>query len=108
MNSLPTGGLIRDLLPERLQAEGFDCLTRNASGRELSGLLGTTLSRVIQDFLQQPSAENAAEAIDLLHAAAEHHGISPGQIEKAQEKLLQEEGKYGDTVLEAIQRRQGA
>jgi len=105
MSALSTGGPIRDQLPAGLEAEGFDCLTRHASGRELSGLLGQALNTACSTFLQDPSAENAAEVADLLKASCDHHSVAWAQVEEARQKLKEQEGCYGDLLLEALTRR---
>lgn len=96
------GGPIRDKLPQKLAEEGFTCQVRQASGRELSGVLGKGLSEATQNFLQAPSAEAAAEISDLLAAACKHHQISPEQMQQAQQELREAEGSYSDLILEAL------
>lgn len=102
MEVLPSGGLIRDRLPEALEAEGYACHTRQAEGRELNGLLGKALGDAVQQMLINPSPENAAEALDLLEAAAQNSGLDFEEVKKAQASLREDQGTYSSTVLEAL------
>lgn len=102
MEGVPTGGLIRQKLPQQLETEGYRCRTRTAAGRELSGLLGHGLQAALRDFLSAPSAESAAELADLLDAACAHHGVPAEELAALRAQLAEQQGPYGAEVLEAL------
>jgi hypothetical protein len=101
MSNIPVGGLIRDQLEGRLEAEGYQCRTRQIAGRELQGAIASALTSAVSLYLAAPSAERAAEAADLLKRAAAHQDIAWNEVETQQKSLLNEQGTYSDIILEA-------
>jgi hypothetical protein len=102
MEGIPLGGIIRDRTASELEALGYPCRTTSASGRQLAGLLGQALVKAVEQCMNNPSAQNAAEAADLLKALANASSIDWQQVEQCRKLLGEQQGPYSNQVLDSV------
>jgi predicted house-cleaning noncanonical NTP pyrophosphatase (MazG superfamily) len=76
--------LVRDRIPEIIEADGKVCEVYRASpGGELRGYGLMKLREEVQEFVENPSAEEAADILEVLTFICDREGITPGAIKAA-------------------------
>ena len=76
------GKLVRDKIPEIIQASGATPLTRILETEEYLSFLETKLDEEVQEFHESKSPEELADILEVVYALAEAHGCSREQLQQ--------------------------
>jgi predicted house-cleaning noncanonical NTP pyrophosphatase (MazG superfamily) len=76
------GKLVRDKIPEIIQASGATPLTRILETEEYLSCLETKLDEEVQEFHESKSPEELADILEVVYALAEAHGCSREQLQQ--------------------------
>ena len=68
--------LVRDKIPRIIEEAGHDCAVRQVYGDELSGYAKKKLQEEVQEFVENPSSEEAADIMEVLSFICDRMGIS--------------------------------
>jgi len=72
--------LIRDKIPEIIEAEGKTCQVRQVSQEELRGYAFKKLREETEEFIENPCAEEAADLMEILNFICHRMGIRDHSI----------------------------
>jgi predicted house-cleaning noncanonical NTP pyrophosphatase (MazG superfamily) len=76
------GKLVRDKIPEIIEASGATPLTRILETEEYLSCLETKLDEEVQEFHESKSPEELADILEVVYALAEAHGCSREQLQQ--------------------------
>jgi predicted house-cleaning noncanonical NTP pyrophosphatase (MazG superfamily) len=76
------GKLVRDKIPEIIQASGATPLTRILETEEYLSCLEAKLDEEVQEFHESKSPEELADILEVVYALAEAHGCSREQLQQ--------------------------
>jgi predicted house-cleaning noncanonical NTP pyrophosphatase (MazG superfamily) len=76
------GKLVRDKIPEIIQASGATPLTRILETEEYLSCLETKLDEEVQEFHESKSPEELADILEVVYALAEAYGCSREQLQQ--------------------------
>lgn len=90
--------LVRDRIPEIIRADGKEPKTHIANEEEFKQLIVSKLVEEVFEFKKEPSAEELADILEVIHTlAAEHGGIS--HIEEVRKKKAVERGGFSKHIV---------
>ena len=76
------GKLVRDKIPEIIEASGATPLTRILETEEYLSCLEAKLDEEVQEFHESKSPEELADILEVVYALAEAHGCSREQLQQ--------------------------
>lgn len=91
--------LVRDGISAAIEANGDTYKTHRASGDEFHQKLKDKLREEVDEFLEQPSVEELADIVEVVHALAQQLGSSPKKLEQIREKKAKRVGAFNDRVI---------
>lgn len=91
--------LVRDRIPELIEAAGGCPETRIATGGEYSAFLRAKLYEEAGEYVASSAPEELADLLEVLHALAATHGMSPAELERSRAGKAAERGGFGGRVL---------
>jgi predicted house-cleaning noncanonical NTP pyrophosphatase (MazG superfamily) len=97
--------LVRDRIPDIIQAKGKDCRFSRVSGEQLMSGLEAKLSEEIQEFIDSGrDLEELADILEVVDGLASHLGSSFEEIMKLKQKKRNERGGFQEGIwLEWVQ-----
>ena len=72
--------LVRDRIPEIIEESGKTHQTTIIGGEDLRGAALKKLQEEVMEFVENPSAEEAADIVEILHFILEGEGITDAQV----------------------------
>jgi predicted house-cleaning noncanonical NTP pyrophosphatase (MazG superfamily) len=95
--------LVRDLIPQIIEQSGKDCDYHEADYFELESSLYAKMLEELNEFIEEPSIEEAADMYEVLLAICWLHKISLEEVrEAAQKKKMQRGGFAKGFILEKV------
>tara|TARA_R110001583_G_scaffold115531_1_gene266052 strand:+ start:21469 stop:21795 length:327 start_codon:yes stop_codon:yes gene_type:complete len=96
--------LVRDYIPEIIEENGKWCLTRTVHGSdEHMAMLKEKILEEAQEFIENPSYEEAADMLEVVKAFCHLGGLEFCRVENvAQRKQEERGGFYRGIILESI------
>jgi predicted house-cleaning noncanonical NTP pyrophosphatase (MazG superfamily) len=95
--------LVRDKIPNLIRKSGKVPVFHRAKKEDMSGLLFDKFIEEINEFLAEPSAEEAADIFAVLEALCKENGISMVQVTQVAAQKGADKGKFKKRyVLEDI------
>ena len=93
------GKLVRDKIPEIIEAGGATPLTRILETEEYLACLEAKLDEEVQEFHESKSAEELADILEVVFALAENMGISQGQLMDIWQEKHEARGGFSDRIF---------
>ncbi|MCM3631151.1 nucleoside triphosphate pyrophosphohydrolase [Paenibacillus glycanilyticus] len=94
--------LVRDLVPQVIEATGKECRTRILEESEYADALRMKLKEEAEEYLsaqnQRESLEELADLLEVIRALAATHGASWEQLEAIRAKKAEARGGFQDKV----------
>jgi predicted house-cleaning noncanonical NTP pyrophosphatase (MazG superfamily) len=95
--------LVRDRIPQIIEESGSKCNHRIATLSEFKKYLYLKMDEELQEFIENPSDEEAGDMLEVLRAIAWAHNIPFEKIiAKAEEKRIQRGGFNLGIILESV------
>lgn len=88
--------LVRDLIPEIIKNDGSTPRTHIASDEEYEQKLKEKLQEEVDEFLQNPSAEELADILEVIHALRDHKFKD---VESLRQKKAEERGSFKNKII---------
>ena len=85
--------LVRDRIPEIIELDGCSCEYHVADNGEYERLLHAKMLEEVHEFIQEPSAEEMADILEVLEAVRKHHKIGLDEIKH--QKIMKKVNRGG-------------
>ena len=91
--------LVRDRIPEIIQANGQACRWRTLNPSEFQQQVDAKLSEELAEYLEAGDVEELADLLEVLYAAAQARGCSPMQLDAIRQEKADRRGAFQRRIL---------
>lgn len=91
--------LIRDKIPNIIEAEGKTPIVHRASKDEYLEKLYEKIIEELNEFISNPSKEEIADLLEVIHSICSVHGLDMEDIEKVRREKRQLRGGFGKPLI---------
>lgn len=91
--------LVRDLIPEVIEASGNKCRTRVLSDEEYLEMLDAKLDEELAEYHKDQNIEELADLLELIRAAAIARGYTLEELEAARAKKAASRGGFEKKIF---------
>ena len=91
--------LVRDKIPEIIEADGKNCKTKTLSDEEYIAALETKLNEEVAEYQEDKSLEEMADVLEVLQAICVARGYSLEELEALRAKKTNERGGFADKIF---------
>lgn len=90
--------LVRDKIPDIIEAAGKTCATRTLSDEEYLAALDRKLSEELAEYQADKSAEELADLLEVMMAVAQARGFGFEQVEAIRRRKAQARGGFEQRI----------
>ena len=91
--------LVRDLIPEVIEASGGSCRTRVLSNEEYLEMLDAKLDEELAEYHKDQNIEELADLLELIRAAAIARGYTLEELETARAEKAKKRGGFKKKIF---------
>lgn len=91
--------LVRDKIPEIIEADGKTCKTKILSDEEYIAALETKLNEEVAEYQADKNLEEIADVLEVLQAICVARGYSLDELEAMRAKKSEERGGFSDKIF---------
>ncbi len=91
--------LVRDRIPEVIEAAGKTCMTEILSNEEYLKLLDLKLDEELAEYHKDQNIEELADLLEVIHAAAVARGYSLDDLERVRAEKAAKRGGFERRIL---------
>ena len=91
--------LVRDRIPDLIAASGKQCVTETLSEDEFLKYLDKKMDEELAEYHHDHNAEELADLMEVILAAAAVRGYTPEQLEQIRLKKAKERGSFQQRIL---------
>ena len=91
--------LVRDLIPEIIEASGKECRTRVLSDEEYLKMLDAKLDEELAEYHKDQNIEELADLLELIYAAATARGYTLDELESVRAEKAKNRGGFEKKVF---------
>ena len=91
--------LVRDKIPEIIEADGKSCKTRILDDKEYLEMIDKKLDEELDEYHKDKNAEELADLLEVIYAAANARGYSVAELEKIRLDKADKRGAFKDKLL---------
>ena len=91
--------LVRDRIPEIIEASGAECKTEILSDGEYLKMLDAKLDEELAEYHKDRNIEELADLLEVIRAAAIAHGYTLDELEAVRAKKAAERGGFEKRIL---------
>lgn len=103
MNTKTYNKLVRDKIPNVINAQGNNCTTRTLESKEFVTCLNAKLLEEMQEFLSNNDIEELVDIYEVMLAILDERGVSLETFEELREKKMQARGAFKEKIfLESV------
>ena len=97
--------LVRDRIPQIIEASGRQAIVQAASRKTMSLLLEEKLKEELAEYLKSHELEELADLLEVMHGVVDHTGHTWEELESLRLKKKQERGGFeeGIVLLEVVE-----
>lgn len=95
----PYWKLVRDRIPEIIQASGKKCETETLSDADYQLMLDAKLDEELAEYHQDQNLEELADILEVLHAAARARGYTIEELEQLRREKAEKRGGFEQKIL---------
>ncbi len=93
-NSVKYDKLIRDKIPEIIAAKGSEAIIEILDAESYRKCLDIKLVEEVKEYLEDGSAEELADIVEVVYALLEYKGVSREEFEKIRIAKVEERGAF--------------
>ncbi len=95
--------LVRDRIPEIIEASGKSCMTRVLADAEYTAALDAKLQEELNEYLAGGSMEELADLLEVMMAAAKARGHDFSEVEAIRREKAEKRGGFQQRIfLESV------
>ncbi|MBE6658610.1 MAG: phosphoribosyl-ATP pyrophosphohydrolase [Ruminococcaceae bacterium] len=91
--------LVRDRIPEIIEAAGGHCRTRVLSDAAYLAMLDAKLDEELAEFRRDQNIEELADLLEVIRAVAVAHGCTPDQLEAVRAEKAEKRGGFEKKIF---------
>lgn len=91
--------LVRDKIPQIIEANGSRCLRRVLEPEEYLVRVDAKLDEELAEYHAEPCLEELADLLEVVYAAAEARGYGRQALEEARAEKEEKRGAFRDRIL---------
>jgi len=95
--------LVRDRIPEIIEASGKTCVTEILSNEAYLSMLDAKLDEELAEYHKDPSIEELADLLEVIRACAAARGYSVEILEAIRQKKAETRGGFKKILLKEVQ-----
>ncbi len=99
MSVIKYNKLVRDRIPEIIEASGKSCKTVVLDDAEYLRMLDAKLDEELAEYHKDQNIEELADLLEVVYAAAVARGYSVEELERVREQKAQKCGAFQDRIL---------
>jgi len=99
MNIKVYNKLVRDRIPEIIEASGKSCTFETLSDERYIELLNKKLQEEVTEYLESGTLEELADIGEVMHAILDYKGIPLEEYQRVRSEKLQERGGFKKRIL---------
>lgn len=98
--------LVRDKIPEIIEADGKTCKTEILSDEKYLEMVDAKLDEELAEYHKDQNIEELADLLEVLYAAAKARGYSLEELESVRQKKVDKRGAFEKKIfLESVEER---
>lgn len=91
--------LVRDKIPDIIEASGKRCVTSVLSEDEYLKKIDAKLAEELEEYYKDQSLEELADLVEVIYAAAKARGYTPEELELCRQKKADKRGTFEKKIL---------
>lgn len=91
--------LVRDRIPEIIEADGKKCKIENLSDGDYLKMIDEKLDEELAEYHKEQNIEELADLVEVIYAAAEARGYSIEELEKVRVDKAEKRGVFRKRIL---------
>ena len=91
--------LVRDRIPEIIEASGKSCVTEILSDKAYLRLVDAKLDEELAEYHSDQTIEELADLLEVIYAAAMARGYTPEQLESVRDAKAEKRGAFANKIL---------
>ena len=99
MKTIKYHKLVRDRIPEIIEASGNRCVTEILSDEEYLRMIDAKLDEELAAYHQDQNVEELADLLEVIYAAAKARGYSVEQLEAVRAEKAAKRGAFEKKIL---------
>ncbi len=98
MNKKIYNKLIRDNIPDIIEAGGKKCTVKTVEGDELVKLLNEKLQEEVDEYIASNDIEELADIMEVVHSILHNRGVTVEELETIRLKKKEERGGFSKGI----------
>lgn len=99
MSVITYNKLVRDKIPEIIEANGKKCSTEILSDEEYLRMVDAKLDEELAEYHKDQNIEELADLLEVIYAAAQARGYSLEELEAVRVKKVEKRGAFKERIL---------
>ena len=99
MSIIKYNKLVRDRIPEIIEASGKICKTAILDDAEYLRMLDAKLDEELAEYHKDQNIEELADLLEVVYAAAIARGCTVGELEQVRKQKVQKRGAFQSRIL---------
>ena len=91
--------LVRDRIPEIIEADGKTCVTETLSDSRYLEMLDAKLAEELAEYQESKSLEELADLLEVMRAVVQARGWTWGQLEQVRQEKAMQRGGFEKKIL---------
>ena len=91
--------LVRDRIPEIIEASGAECKTEILSDEKYLEMIDAKLDEELAEYHKDQNIEELADLMEVIYAAAMAQGYTPEQLEQVRREKAEKHGGFERKIL---------